>query len=110
MKSRRILAAFFGLVGLFAAYLAIRIHSIEAASSWVFVVFAALFLVFAFALAKPIKKKEPSPVKFVPAVFFDTAIFVLVILLGFIIALFAIKLIRHVAATQTPVAVEPSLT
>ena len=86
MPLRYLSAAFFGLLGLAAAGLAIKIHPIEPSSSWLFVVFAVFFLALAVICAarltipaKPAKIKESTSTKFVPAWFFDGAILLLAV-------------------------------
>lgn len=54
--------------------------------SWLFVAFAALYLLLAFAVAKPAKKEEPPLTRFVPGWIFDEVILPLAILILFAIA------------------------
>jgi zinc transporter ZupT len=86
MKSRFILAALLGGVGVASAVLAARIRAVEPSSSWLFAVFAAFFLVLAGAAAMPGRKREPKPVRFVSAFFLDTALFAFAVLVALAIA------------------------
>ncbi len=86
MKLRWVLAGVLGVAGLAGLCMAVITWSVPDTGRWMFVAFAALFLVLAFAVAKPAKKPEPPPTRFVPAWFFDGAILLLTILILFAIA------------------------
>ena len=86
MKSRFILAALLGGVGVASAVLAARIRAVEASASWLFLVFAAFFLVLAWAAAVPGRKREPKPVSFASSFFLDKALFVCAVLVALALA------------------------
>lgn len=86
MKLRWILAGVLGAAGLAGFYMAVITWSVPDTGRWMFVAFAALLFVLAFAVAKPAKKEEPPSTRFVPVWFFDGAILLLAILILFAIA------------------------
>ncbi|MFA5057809.1 MAG: hypothetical protein WC485_06815 [Opitutaceae bacterium] len=86
MKRRWILAGAFGAAALASLYMAVITWSVPDSGRWIFVAFAALFLVLAWSAARPPKPQKPQSTRFVPAWFFDGAILVTAILILIVIA------------------------
>jgi hypothetical protein len=61
----------FGLLGFASAWLAIKMHGRDATGSWHFAMLAVFILVPAAGVAWSVKKREPAPVKYTPAWFFE---------------------------------------
>ena len=80
MRTRWLLAGVLGAAGLGGLYMAAITWSEPDGGGWLFLAFAALLLLLAFAAAKPPKTGETQSTRFVPAWFFDGAILVLAVL------------------------------
>jgi hypothetical protein len=80
MRARWILAGVLGAAGLGGLYMAAITWSEPDGGGWLFLAFAALLLLLAFAAARPAKTAETPSTRFVPAWFFDGAILVMAIL------------------------------
>jgi len=95
MKIRVFLAAILGLASGAAAFVAVRVHAVEASSSWLFAVFSAFFLVLAALAAAPARKGEPAPVRFAPSAFVGTVLLIAGLLVLLAISAFAISRLRR---------------
>jgi multisubunit Na+/H+ antiporter MnhB subunit len=80
MIGRWMLAGVFGVACLAAAYTAFVAWSLPDGGGWMFVAFAALFLLLTWSTIRPPKKQEPTTTRFAPSWMFDLAILFLLFL------------------------------
>ena len=90
MIGRWILAGILGVACLAAAYTAFVAWSLPDGGGWMFVAFAALFLLLTWSTIRPPKRKGATSTRFVPSWFFDLSILFLVLLfiLGIVSCIF----------------------